>query len=128
ENGTIDEESRILRHQVVQLIQPADYILGIADLTGELMRKCISAIGSVDQVKMPFELCAFLRNIYDGFVGVGNQGPREITRKLNTLKQSLAKVETACYTIQVRGSEIPKHMLADVFRDFPRDEIESVYD
>ena len=29
------------------------------------------------------------------------------------LRQSLQKVETACYTLQVRGSEIPKHMLAE---------------
>lgn len=33
-------------------------------------------------------------------------------RKLQVSKQSLQKVETACYTIQVRGSEIPKEMLA----------------
>jgi len=108
------DDTKDLRHQICQLIQPADYILGIADLTGELMRKCIMVIGA-GQVDMPFELCSFLRNIHDGFVSVGNQGPREITRKLYTLKQSLTKVETACYTLQVRGSEIPKHMLVDVF-------------
>ena len=37
---------------------------------------------------------------------------RELRRKLQVSKQSLQKVETACYTIQVRGSEIPKEMLA----------------
>ena len=45
----------------------------------------------------------------------GNTGPREISRKLFTLRQSLAKVENACYQLKVRGEEIPRHMLADVF-------------
>ncbi|CAG6017679.1 unnamed protein product [Menidia menidia] len=45
----------------------------------------------------------------------GNTGPYEVSKKLHTLRQSLGKVEDACYTLRVRGSEIPKHMLADVF-------------
>lgn len=101
-------------HLVQHIIQPSDYILGIADLTGELMRKCIMSIGA-GQMQMPFELCKFLRQVHDGFVSIGNQGPREVSRKMFTLKQSLNKVETACYTLQVRGSEIPKHSLVDVF-------------
>ena len=28
-------------------------------------------------------------------------------------KQSLQKVETACYAVQVRGSEVPKELLAE---------------
>ena len=38
------------------------------------------------------------------------------------LKSSLEKVERACYTLRVRGSEIPTHMLADVFSDQDQDE------
>ncbi len=37
---------------------------------------------------------------------------RELKRKLQVSRQSLQKVETACYTVQVRGSEIPKELLA----------------
>lgn len=37
---------------------------------------------------------------------------RELKRKLQVSRQSLQKVEAACYTIQVRGSEIPKELLA----------------
>jgi hypothetical protein len=47
-------------------------------------------------------------------LGVSCSGIKEITRKLVTLRQSLSKMENACYTIHVRGSEMPKHMLADV--------------
>lgn len=95
-------------------VTPVDYLLGVADLTGELMRLCIGSVGNGD-INTPFELSQFLREIFDGFSYIGNTGPYEISRKLYTLKQSLAKVENACYTLKVRGSEIPKHMLADLF-------------
>ncbi|NWS70384.1 TSNAX protein, partial [Crotophaga sulcirostris] len=95
-------------------VTPVDYLLGVADLTGELMRLCISSVGNGD-IDTPFELSQFLRQIYDGFTFIGNTGPYEVSKKLYTLKQSLAKVENACYTLKVRGSEIPKHVLVDVF-------------
>ncbi|KTF75323.1 hypothetical protein cypCar_00034546 [Cyprinus carpio] len=95
-------------------ITPIDYLLGVADLTGELMRMCISSVGNGD-IDTPFQLSGFLRQIHDGFSYIGNTGPYEVSKKLHTLRQSLGKVEDACYTLRVRGSEIPKHMLADVF-------------
>ncbi|XP_072247384.1 translin-associated protein X [Leuresthes tenuis] len=95
-------------------VTPSDYLLGVADLTGELMRMCISSVGNGD-IDTPFQLSQFLRQIHDGFSYIGNTGPYEVSKKLHTLRQSLGKVEDACYTLQVRGSEIPKHMLADVF-------------
>ncbi|KAM9804235.1 translin-associated protein X [Neosynchiropus ocellatus] len=95
-------------------VTPADYLLGVADLTGELMRMCIGSVGNGD-IDTPFQLSQFLRQIHDGFSLIGNTGPYEVSKKLHTLRQSLGKVEDACYTLRVRGSEIPKHMLADVF-------------
>ncbi|XP_068424259.1 translin-associated protein X isoform X3 [Clinocottus analis] len=95
-------------------VTPSDYLLGIADLTGELMRMCISSVGNGD-IDTPFQLSQFLRQIHDGFSFIGNTGPYEVSKKLHTLRQSLGKVEDACYALRVRGSEIPKHMLADVF-------------
>ena len=92
-------------------IPPTHYLLGIADLTGELMRMAIHSIGQGD-FELPFEHCRFMRVIHDAFVSFGNVD-RELSRKLHVLRQSLQKVETACYTLQVRGSEIPKHMLAE---------------
>lgn len=102
--------SQVLTFQVT----PSDYLLGVADLTGELMRMCISSVGNGD-IDTPFKLSQFLRQIHDGFSYIGNTGPYEVSKKLHTLRQSLGKVEDACYTLRVRGSEIPKHMLADVF-------------
>ncbi|KAK3553801.1 hypothetical protein QTP70_012232 [Hemibagrus guttatus] len=51
-------------------VTPTDYLLGVADLTGELMRMCISSVGNGD-VDTPFELSNFLRQIHDGFSYIG---------------------------------------------------------
>ncbi|KAF4520984.1 hypothetical protein B566_EDAN002480 [Ephemera danica] len=99
--------------KVVALLPPTDYILGLADLTGELMRRCINCLG-MGQVEMCYQACNFMRDIHRGFLGTNVQGCKELGRKLYVLRQSLVKTENACYTIHVRGSEVPKHLLADV--------------
>ncbi|XP_027021647.1 translin-associated protein X isoform X2 [Tachysurus fulvidraco] len=71
-------------------VTPTDYLLGVADLTGELMRMCISSVGNGD-VDTPFELSNFLRQIHDGFSYIGNVGPYEVSKKLHTLRQSLGQ-------------------------------------
>ncbi|XP_015189562.1 PREDICTED: translin-associated protein X [Polistes dominula] len=95
------------------LITPNEYIMGIADLTGELMRKCINNLGTGD-ITSCYQTCNFVRNMHKGFLGCTNVFNKDMSKKLYTLKQSLTKMENVCYTIKVRGSEIPKHMLADV--------------
>ncbi|PSN41342.1 Translin-associated protein X [Blattella germanica] len=104
-------------------VSPMDYILGVADLTGELMRKCINSLGS-GNIEGCFQTCNFVRDIYSGFLSVSCTGYKEISRKIITLRQSLSKMENACYTIHVRGSEIPKHMLADVISGSQDDYLE----
>uniref|UniRef100_A0A8C4QXZ8 Translin-associated factor X n=1 Tax=Eptatretus burgeri TaxID=7764 RepID=A0A8C4QXZ8_EPTBU len=92
-----------------------DYILGVADLTGELMRVCIMSMGSGSaDPDTPFRLCQFVRSIYDGFCILGNSGPHELSRKLPVLRQSLFKMEDACYALRVRGSEFPHNILASM--------------
>ncbi len=98
-------------------VPPIEYMLGVADLTGEMMRMAIMSVGK-GNLELPFELCRFLRQVLDAFLSYGNAS-REVGRKLWTLRQSVEKVENACYTLQVRGSEIPKHMLADVLSSKP---------
>ncbi|KAK3093348.1 hypothetical protein FSP39_014324 [Pinctada imbricata] len=98
-------------------VPPSEYMLGLADLTGELMRLAINSVG-VGNLDTPFEVCSFLREMRSAFSSL-QYVSREMNRKVSVLNQSLQKVETACYTLQVRGSEIPKHMLADVFSSGP---------
>lgn len=115
------EENNSPRTRLIQtLVSPNDYILGIADLTGELMRKCINNLASGD-ITSCYQTCNFVRNMYKGFLGCVGISGKEVNKKLYTLKQSLAKMENVCYTIRVRGSEIPKHMLANVAIVAPED-------
>ncbi|UYV78308.1 TSNAX [Cordylochernes scorpioides] len=95
-------------------ITQRDYILGVADLTGEVMRKCINAVGEGD-LEQPFIVCQFLRAVHAAFQQVIAIGGREIFRKMVTLFSSLSKVERACYSLKIRGSEIPKNHLTDLF-------------
>lgn len=107
-----DDEPQQTR-EIHALIVPSEYILGVADLTGELMRKCITNLATGD-INSCYQTCNFVRTMYKGFLGCVGISGKEVSKKLYILKQSLAKMENVCYMIKVRGSEIPKHMLADV--------------
>ncbi|KAF9359607.1 hypothetical protein BGX26_011942 [Mortierella sp. AD094] len=105
-----------------------DYLLGIADLTGELMRLAINTLGqslvvsTKDlelegglQLPSPEErvqqILSFLRNIKSGFDGLSLTRSSPISKKMGVLKQSLNKIEMACYNVKVRGAEYPPDIL-----------------
>ena len=122
--GTTEEEKKDpeKREEVEESLQPEtiqfplgalDFVLGVADLTGELMRLGINSIGSGEHDR-PFELLPFMRALYCGFHSI-QPNSRMLPKKMDVMRASLAKVENVCYTLKVRGSEIPKHMLADMF-------------
>lgn len=95
-------------------LPPEEYILGIADLSGELMRKCINNLGS-GNIEDCFSICNFVKHMYNGFLLIGNTSNcRDVRSKAYVLKQSLQKMENVCYNIIVRGSEVPKHMLGTI--------------
>eukprot|EP00730_Choanoeca_flexa_P020447 TRINITY_DN9984_c0_g2_i3.p1 TRINITY_DN9984_c0_g2~~TRINITY_DN9984_c0_g2_i3.p1 ORF type:complete len:172 (+),score=45.71 TRINITY_DN9984_c0_g2_i3:381-896(+) len=92
-------------------ISPLDYILGIADLTGELMRMCINNIGNEELTNA---IMQFTRRIHDGFQSFPSKlHNKDMSFKIKVLSQSLKKIENACYTMKVRGTEIPKERLAE---------------
>ena len=91
------------------LLSPTDFVLGVADLTGELMRMSINAVGSGNR-EIPFDLLPFVRAVYCGMYSL-RPASKEVPRKMSVLRSSLAKIERTCYTLKVRGSEVPKHML-----------------
>ena len=95
------------------LLSPADYILGIADLTGELMKMCINCV-SAGKHKRAYEICNFMRTLHGNFLGLYSKEMKNLNRKLMVLRQSLIKVENACYVVQLQGLEVPSHMLADL--------------
>jgi len=93
-------------------IPPAEYVLGISDVAGELMRIAVHSVGAGDK-EMPFVICRTLRELCTAMSSLYGIA-RDLPQKLSSLRQSLAKVEAACYAIHVRGSELPDHLLTNM--------------
>ena len=99
-------------HTLQVHIPPGEYLLGIADLTGELMRMTITWVGKGD-FETPFKVVEFMRLIDHAFMSFKDIS-RDLSRKLRVLCQSIQKVEKACYNLQIRSSEIPLEMLVEM--------------
>jgi len=107
------EAQRQTPRQICVHVPPTEYMLGVADFTGELMRMAINSVG-VGDLETPKVVANMLRVIHNAF-SLFEHTSRDLRMKTNVLRQSMQKVENACYALTVRGSEIPKHMLKDVF-------------
>ncbi|KAI0702457.1 Translin [Cytidiella melzeri] len=92
-----------------------DYLLGLSDLTGELMRYAISAISQRGGRTKASEVCTFVRNCRADFEGLTPYF-KELRKKQAVTSQSLQKIEDAAYAIAVRCSEydLPPEMLDDI--------------
>ncbi|TDG51384.1 hypothetical protein AWZ03_002179 [Drosophila navojoa] len=88
-------------------VDPTEYILGVSDLTGELMRRCINSLGSGD-TDTCMETCKALQQFYTGYISLNCQRARELWRKITTMRQSMLKAENVCYNVKVRGGEAAK--------------------
>ncbi|KAH8312335.1 hypothetical protein KR044_010278 [Drosophila immigrans] len=88
-------------------VDPTEYILGVSDLTGELMRRCINSLGSGD-TETCMETCKALQQFYTGYISLNCQRARELWRKITTMRQSMLKAENVCYNVKVRGGEAAK--------------------
>ncbi|XP_053692191.1 translin-associated protein X [Sabethes cyaneus] len=106
-NNDNDSQQSINQNQISCLLQPLDFVLGIGDLSGEVMRKCINSLGSGD-VDSCFDHRRFLQELYKGFISVSNARSRDFSQKIITLRQSLLKSENVCYNVKVRGGEAAK--------------------
>ena len=93
-------------------IPPSEYVLGISDIAGELMRIAVHSVGVGDK-EMPFVICRTLRELCTAMSSLYGIA-RDLPQKLSSLRQSVAKVEAACYAIHVRGSELPDHLLTSM--------------
>ncbi|KAJ8596473.1 Translin [Rhizopogon salebrosus TDB-379] len=92
-----------------------DYLLGLSDVTGELMRYAISGIAQKGGRTRAREVCTFVRQCKADFERF-TPYVRELSKKQAVTSQSLEKIEDAVYAIVVRGSEydIPTDMLDDI--------------
>lgn len=99
---------------------PSEFMLGLADLTGEVMRNCINSLGCGDTDKC-FSTCKFLQNIYSKYLTlnlVPNKA-RDFSQKMTTMRASTLKCENVCYNLKVRGTEGSKLVSFD---SAPRDD------
>jgi predicted translin family RNA/ssDNA-binding protein len=87
-------------------VEAGDYMLGVADATGELMRLAVGAAGRGDAT-VCFDVRTFLSSLVSAFEGVRLQGHagREMNFKMNVMRQSSEKVEATCFNVVMRRAE-----------------------
>ncbi|KAJ0170515.1 hypothetical protein K1T71_013886 [Dendrolimus kikuchii] len=105
----IKNEEKDEEKVVTTMIPQLDYMLGVSDLTGELMRRTINCISSGDSDEC-FHCCQVVRDLYTGYLGLFGVG-KELSRKMSTTRANVAKVEAAVYALRVRGGEAPPPLL-----------------
>ncbi|TAQ91149.1 hypothetical protein B7494_g505 [Chlorociboria aeruginascens] len=109
-----------------------DYVLGIFDLVGELMRFAITTMattGSLPGAKNDAEsvgdrtILVDLRQLRRNFEGMdttscsGSGLGKDLEKKMEVMKTCVEKVETAVYGMIVRGRERPKGWVPDLADD-----------
>lgn len=116
-----------------------DYLLGVFDMTGELMRFSITTMatdgklpsvessGAAAEDKMDVDAQApgshrdvltdlrALRSELEGLnVGFGSSFARDVDKKMDVMQTSVEKVERALYGLVIRGRERPKGWMPDL--------------
>lgn len=127
----LDEASRIISEGIQLTLD--DYIMGIFDLVGELMRFAITTMatsgslpGSVEADSSTertilmdlWSLRAHLEALDVSSSGGSGLG-KDIEKKMEVMKTCVNKVETAAYGMTIRGRERPKGWVPDTSDDQP---------
>lgn len=98
-----------------------DYLLGVYDMTGELMRFAITAMATSQALPSPGAVdrnvltdMRALRAALEGLeCGVGPFA-KDAEKKADVMRASVEKVERALYGLTVRGAERPKGWMPDL--------------
>lgn len=98
-----------------------DYVLGIFDMVGELMRFAITSMatsgalprGAAEGGAEGRDLLSDLRLLRAGLEGLDGAG-RRAEKKVDVMRSCVEKVEGAAYGMIVRGRERPKGWVMDV--------------
>ncbi|TKA32457.1 hypothetical protein B0A50_01565 [Salinomyces thailandicus] len=143
------EESRALLEQVSRdeegrsvVLSPEDYVLGIYDMTGELMRFAITAMATQGLPTIPLEAddpnadaagaievdssvpvagqrnvltdMRLLRSALEGIDAGSGPFAKDAEKKMEVMRTSVEKVEKSLYGLIVRGAERPKGWMPDM--------------
>lgn len=84
-------------------VDHSDYVQGIADLTGEMMRRGVAS-GGVDGVRIHDDLCDIEQAM--NTVIANYSVARDMPGKMNVLHQSVSKVQRRCFDNAVRAAEV----------------------
>lgn len=138
---TYEEAQRTISGGVV--LTEDDYVLGLFDLVGELMRFAITNMatngtlprgGQEHQDLEPErDILMDLRALRTGFesldttIGVADSSPlkRDVEKKMEVMKTCVEKVENAVYGMIIRGRERPKGWMPDTGDEHAREPRES---
>lgn len=105
-----------------------DYVLGLFDLTGELMRFAITSMATSGSLPRGAEggsgrdVLADMRSLRTCFESLdtsstgasGSPLNWDVEKKMDVMRQSVEKVETAAYGLIIRGRERPKGWVPDL--------------
>ncbi|KAG8833332.1 hypothetical protein FRC17_010864 [Serendipita sp. 399] len=81
-----------------------EFLLGVSDLTGELMRFAITSIARGGGRTKAEDVCSFVRKCKADFERF-TPYVRELSKKQQTTKQSMQKIEEANYAVRLRLAE-----------------------
>lgn len=112
-------------HLPVVLVTEQDYLMGIFDLSGEMMRFATTSAALNGSLDGPAArtIVADMQELGSVFEMLPQQYGKSYSMKLETLRQSVLKVEKLGYGLKVRGSERPAGWMPDTADDgFGREE------
>ncbi|KAL9033260.1 MAG: hypothetical protein Q9214_007600 [Letrouitia sp. 1 TL-2023] len=136
----LETQSLITREQAQAMVPDGveltaeDYLLGLFDLTGELMRFAITSMATSGSLPRGAEggsgrdVLADMRLLRTCFERLdmsstganGSPLKRDIEKKMEVMRQSVEKVETAAYGLIIRGRERPKGWVPDLSEEQDR--------
>ncbi|GAA5841206.1 hypothetical protein JCM3766R1_001701 [Sporobolomyces carnicolor] len=127
--SSLEEQGDEIERRPYVVVTPEDYLGGVADLTGELMRLAIASVGKSlnSSLRTTSTTTGEGEEEEGSFADIdkigrlvreikGQMDPlapyaRWLSKKLVVLDQSLAKIENASYNLKIRGAE---------YKDSPR--------
>ncbi|KAL7421286.1 hypothetical protein Q5752_004171 [Cryptotrichosporon argae] len=83
------------------VVTPEDYVLGMSDLSGELMRYATNCLSQGDH-ETPLAVCQFVRVVKTKFDGVPAHVLKKLAKKQEETTRSLEKIEKVCYALRLR--------------------------
>lgn len=122
------ETQKVMTHTEAAAKMPAgvmlteeDYLLGVFDLTGEVMRFSVTYMATNAQLpggkSLENSILADMHAMRSYLEGMNVSGHRDLKgfdSKLHVARQSLTKIEKSAYSMIVRGQEKPKGWFPDV--------------